>query len=94
MRARFSILLLLSLIAGVPIVMAADQPVARAACNHDEERDGDLCYPRCKSGYIGDGDECVQVCPSNSQDYGNKCLMGPAAVLKKFYARGAGRIVQ
>ena len=79
------------MMAVVPLVSAADQPAARTACNPDEERDGDLCYPRCKSGYIGDGDECVQVCPSNSQDYGNKCLMGPAVLLKKFYTRGAGR---
>lgn len=63
----------------------------KKACAFDEEREGNICYPRCKSNYVGDADECVEVCPSNSQDYGNKCLMGPAAVLKKYYSRGAGR---
>jgi hypothetical protein len=71
------------------------EPVAeRKGCAFDEEREGDICYPRCKSNYVGDGDECVEVCPSNSQDYGNKCLMGPAVVLKKYYSRGVGRRIE
>ena len=64
-------------------------------CNENEERDGNTCYPLCigdgYTRYEGDGDECLQICPSNSQDFGNKCLMGPAALLKKFYSRGPGR---
>ena len=78
----------------VPPTEAADHPADKKECAFDEERDGNLCYPRCKSNYAGDGDECVEVCPSNSQDYGNKCLMGPAAVLKKFYSRGVGRPIE
>lgn len=76
-----------------PAGHAAERTAAAESCKHDEERDGVLCYPRCKSGYEVDGDECVEKCPPNSQDYGNKCLMGPAAVLKKFYPRGPGRAV-
>ena len=35
------------------------EPVAeKKACAFDEEREGDLCYPRCKTNYVGDGDEC------------------------------------
>jgi hypothetical protein len=72
-----------------------EKPVTeKKGCAFDEEREGDVCYPRCKSNYVGDGDECVEVCPSNSQDYGNKCLMGPAAVLKKYYPRGVGRRIE
>ena len=72
----------------------AEAVAEKKGCAFDEEREGDLCYPRCKSNYVGDGDECVEVCPSNSQDYGNKCLMGPAVVLKKYYSRGAGRRIE
>ena len=89
MNVRWQVLLLAAALA-IPASQAADPP-GKKECAHDEEREGNVCYPRCKSGYEGDADECVQVCPSNSQDYGNKCLMGPAAVLKKFYTRGPGR---
>jgi hypothetical protein len=73
---------------------AADEDDGRK-CAANEERDGNVCYPRCQDdGYTrfeGDGDECWQICPSNSQDHGNVCLMGPAQLLKKKYKRGPGR---
>lgn len=90
MKIWLSVLFLTAAALAVPAVQAAE-PAAKMECAFDEEREGSICYPRCKSGYAGDADECVEVCPSNSQDYGNKCLMGPAAVLKKFYSRGTGR---
>ena len=85
------IILLVPVALAVPAAHAADRAADTKQCAFDEEREGNICYPRCKSTYAGDGDECVEVCPKNSQDYGNKCLMGPAAVLKKFYSRGPGR---
>ena len=91
MKVWLWIMLLMSVALAVPAGQAADRAADKKECAHDEEREGNVCYPRCKSHYTGDGEECVEVCPSNSQDYGNKCLMGPAAVLKKFYSRGPGR---
>jgi hypothetical protein len=94
MKVGLRILLLMSVALAAPAAQAAEGAAGKKECAFDEEREGDICYPRCKSGYVGDGDECVQVCPSNSQDYGNKCLMGPAVVLKKFYTRGVGRPIE
>ena len=93
MKAWLRLVVLLS-VAAVPAAQAAERAADKKECAFDEERDGNMCYPRCKSGYMGDGDECVEVCPSNSQDYGNKCLMGPAAVLKKYYSRKPGRSLE
>jgi hypothetical protein len=87
-------MLLTSAMLGWPSAQAAERVDSKKECAFDEERDGNICYPRCKSNYAGDADECVEVCPPNSQDYGNKCLMGPAAVLKKVYSRGKGRPVE
>jgi hypothetical protein len=87
-------MLLISAMLAWPAAQAAERVDSKKECAFDEERDGNICYPRCKSNYAGDADECVEVCPPNSQDYGNKCLMGPAAVLKKVYSRGKGRPVE
>jgi hypothetical protein len=95
MKVWLWIMLLTSVTLAVPAAEVAERTTDnKKECAFNEEREGNICYPRCKSGYAGDGDECVQVCPSNSQDYGNKCLMGPAVVLKKFYSRGIGRPVE
>jgi hypothetical protein len=94
MKVWLRIMLLTSVMLAAPAAEAAERATDKKECAFDEEREGNICYPRCKSGYAGDGDECVQVCPSNSQDYGNKCLMGPAVVLKKFYSRGIGRPIE
>jgi len=94
MKVRLKIVVFVIAALAALSAVAAEPAAEKKACAFDEEREGDLCYPRCKTNYVGDGDECVEVCPSNSQDYGNKCLMGPAAVLKKYYSRGAGRRVE
>ncbi len=64
-------------------------------CADNEEREGDICYPRCQDdGYTrfeGEGEECWQICPSNTQDHGNVCLSGPAQLRKKHFQRGPGR---
>jgi hypothetical protein len=87
-------MLLISAMLAWPEAEAAENGDGKKECAFDEEPDGNLCYLRCKSHYVADGDECVEVCPPNSQDYGNKCLMGPAAVLKKVYSRGTGRPIE
>ena len=48
------------------------------------EKDGALCYPYCRSGYVGVGPICWQKCPSGFVDIGVSCLK-PAS-----YGRGAG----
>lgn len=78
-----------------PVHAADDKPDDGLKCAENEEREGNLCYPKCQDDgytrYEGDGEECWQICPSNSQDYGHVCLMGPAQLLKKKFKRGAGR---
>lgn len=94
MKVSLKILALASIASAMPALLATERITEKKECAFDEEREGNICYPRCKSNYAGDADECVEVCPANSQDYGNKCLMGPAAVLKKFYSRGIGRPIE
>lgn len=53
-------------------------------CAADEELNGALCYPKCKSGYKGVGPVCWQNCPSGFRDDGTFCAK-PAS-----YGRGAG----
>jgi len=94
MKIWLRVVLLMSVALSAPALYAADGDAGKKECAFDEERDGNICYPRCKSTHVGDGDECVEVCPKNSQDYGDRCLMGPAVVLKKFYSRGPGRRIE
>lgn len=53
-------------------------------CNANEEKNGALCYPKCKSGYGGAGPVCWQSCPSGYKDIGVSCEK------PKSYGRGAG----
>lgn len=83
-----------SVLAWGPPSFAANENDGRK-CADDEEREGDICYPRCKDDgytrYEGDGDECLQICPPHSQDHGAVCLTGPAQLRKKHFKRGPGR---
>lgn len=54
------------------------------ACGSDEDKDGALCYPTCKSGYYGVGPVCWQHCPGRYTDIGVSCAK------PKPYGRGAG----
>jgi hypothetical protein len=42
-------------------------------CNPDQDKDGALCYPKCKSGFSGKGPVCWGSCPSNTVDVGALC---------------------
>lgn len=55
-----------------------------STCGPNEEKDGALCYPKCKSGYSGVGPVCWSGCPSDFTDTGAHCLK------PKAYGRGAG----
>lgn len=53
-------------------------------CQSNEERNGALCYPRCKPGYTGAGPVCWQTCPAGFRNDGAHCGKPRA------YGRGAG----
>ena len=53
-------------------------------CAANEEQDGALCYPECKSGYHGVGPVCWSTCSGETTDTGAFCQ-------KKSYGRGVGK---
>jgi len=44
------------------------QPLRDGACNRDEDKDGALGYPKCKTGYTGVGPVCWQDNPLYPKD--------------------------
>ncbi len=59
---------------------------ATTSCRSNEERNGGLCYPKCKSGYKAFACcVCSPICPSNTVDIGVSCQ-------KNSYGRGVGTI--
>lgn len=44
-----------------------------SSCKPSMEKNGLLCYPRCKSGYYGVGPVCWQLCESGYSDDGVFC---------------------
>ena len=55
------------------------------SCRDDEDKNGALCYPKCRSGYYGVGPVCWKGCAGFGRDDGAFCAKpGP-------YGRGAGR---
>lgn len=55
-----------------------------SSCHSGTEKDGLLCYPKCKSGFFGVGPVCWQKCPSGFRDDGGHCAK-PGS-----YGRGFG----
>ena len=43
-------------------------------CHPQDEKQGLLCYPRCKAGYSGMLTQCVQDCPANYRNDGYWCF--------------------
>lgn len=54
--------------AGVPL----------SSCDANTEKDGALCYPKCKAGYKGVGPVCWQSCPAGYVDTGAFCHVDKA----------------
>ena len=55
-------------------------------CRSSEDRNGALCYPKCRSGYKNVGCcTCSPRCPSGMTDIGVSCA-------KKSYGRGVGKV--
>ncbi|WP_375744444.1 metallophosphoesterase [Corallococcus interemptor] len=61
-------------------------------CGDDEEKDGALCYPKCKASYHGVGPVCWQKCPDGYKDDGALCSKDPHIIPKDSYGRGAGTV--
>src|SRR5262245_13789746 len=53
-------------------------------CPPGQEKDGGLCYPKCRDGFVGLGPVCWQKCPDRFRDDGAFCAKPEA------YGRGAG----
>lgn len=55
-----------------------------SACRADQEKNGLLCYPKCRDNYYGVGPVCWEYCPAEFRDDGAFCYK-PSA-----YGRGVG----
>ncbi len=49
-----------------------------STCHEDEDKNGLLCYPKCREGFHGVGPVCWERCPEDYTDMGVSCLR-PAA---------------
>jgi len=64
------------------------------ACDSDEEKDGALCYPRCKTGYSGSGPLCWATCAAGFVNDGATCRKPGDIYAKKSATRGVGKILE
>ncbi len=69
--------------AGVPV----------SACPAGMERNGALCYPKCRVGFSGAGPVCFQICPAGYKDDGALCRKDAIIFAKASYGRGAGTVL-
>ncbi len=60
------------------------------SCASNEEKDGALCYPKCKAGYDGVGPVCWANCPAGFKNDGATCRKDAHIYGKHSYGRGAG----
>lgn len=60
----------------------AGRPIS--SCPAGTQKNGALCYPKCRSGYVGVGPVCWQTCPRGFRNDGAFCAK------PKPYGRGAG----
>ena len=63
-------------------------------CDSDEEKDGALCYPKCKAGFNGVGPVCWGKCPEGYKNDGATCRKDVVILAKKSYGRGAGKLLR
>ncbi len=63
-------------------------------CGSDREKDGALCYKKCKSSYNGVGPVCWQRCPSGYKNDGAFCRKPVHIFGKKSYGRGRGTVLR
>jgi len=63
-------------------------------CSGSQDKDGALCYPKCKAGYKGAGPRCWGKCPEGFKNDGATCRKPARIVGKKSYGRGAGKMLR
>jgi len=63
-------------------------------CDSNEEKDGALCYPKCKAGFNGVGPVCWGTCPDGYKNDGATCRKDVVIRAKKSYSRGAGKLLR
>lgn len=63
-------------------------------CDANEEKDGALCYPKCKAGYNGVGPVCWGACPAGYKNDGATCRKDVVIQAKKSYGRGVGKFLR
>jgi hypothetical protein len=54
-----------------PVYRGPGKPMG---CKDDEEKKGQLCYPKCREGYNSSALECEGTCPDGSRNTGLTCL--------------------
>lgn len=54
-----------------PVYRGPGKPMG---CKPDQEKKGQLCYPKCKPGYDSSALECEGTCPEGSNNTGLTCL--------------------
>lgn len=60
-------------------------------CGQNQEQQGGLCYPKCRSTHYGVGPVCWQRCPAGYADHGATCFRHIFDFFfKNTYGRGAG----
>lgn len=71
---------------------SAGRPLS--SCDSNEEKDGALCYPKCKSGFNGVGPVCWAECPAGYKNDGATCRKDVVIQAKKSYGRGVGKLLR
>ena len=65
-----------------------------STCDSNQEKDGALCYPKCKAGYNGQGPVCWKTCPAGYKNDGATCRKDVVIQAKKTYGRGVGKFIR
>lgn len=65
-----------------------------SSCDSNEEKDGALCYPKCKAGDNGIGPMCWASCPAGYKNDGATCRKDVVIQARKSYGRGVGKFLR
>ena len=62
-------------------------PKPISECAEDQEKNGLLCYPKCKKGFSGFVTRCYEKCPEGYPDHKTGFCGKPEGYSRKSYAR-------
>ena len=57
-----------------------------STCNSDEEKNGLLCYPKCRKDYFGNGPICYEQCRNGYSNTGTTCFRGIDTYTKSLFS--------